>query len=226
MVFGLFDQLQIFSQLYLIELPGLLTGLGLLQLWHLMYPRLLTGFGMLVFTNLSLTEFQVTYLTLFLSNRQLQVVPDGMSLQEYPVNAGVSQGSIFGPTLFLLYLSDLPHDVICDIAIYVNDILSALSVIRYTICGSNLNWLLNLNLIYETLWTGVRSGLLILMLGKLNWFCLKGLITMVLLMWKWIGLYLRKNHLLRCWGWHSFLNWIGAHTLSLLLKLPPRKLEL
>ena len=38
----------------------LLTGLGLLELWHLIYPRLSTGFGMLVFfTNLSLTEFQV-----------------------------------------------------------------------------------------------------------------------------------------------------------------------
>ena len=37
-----------------------LTGLGLLELWHLIYPRLLTGFGMLVFfTNLSLMEFQV-----------------------------------------------------------------------------------------------------------------------------------------------------------------------
>ena len=32
----------------LIELLGLLTGLGLLELWHLVYPRLLTGFGMLV----------------------------------------------------------------------------------------------------------------------------------------------------------------------------------
>ena len=64
---GLLDQLQIFSQLYLIELLGLLTGLGLLKLWHLIYPRLLTGFGMLVFfTNLSLMEFQVRYLALFL----------------------------------------------------------------------------------------------------------------------------------------------------------------
>ena len=35
MVLGLLDQLQIFSQLYLIELLGLLTGLGLLEVWHL-----------------------------------------------------------------------------------------------------------------------------------------------------------------------------------------------
>ena len=35
MVLGLLNQLQIFSQLYVIELLGFLTGLGLLQLWHL-----------------------------------------------------------------------------------------------------------------------------------------------------------------------------------------------
>ena len=64
---GLLDQLQIFSQLYLVELLGLLKGLGLLELWHLIYPRLLTGFDMLVFfTNLSLMEFQFRYLALFL----------------------------------------------------------------------------------------------------------------------------------------------------------------
>ena len=71
-------------------------------------------------------------------------------------------------------------------------LLSILSVIGHVICGINLNWLLNLNLIYKT---------------------------------RWVGLFLRKNHLLRCWGWPSLLNWIGAHTLSLLLKLPPRKLK-
>ena len=38
----------------------------------------------------------------FLSNRWLRVVLDGKSSQEYPVNAGVPQGSILGPTLFLL----------------------------------------------------------------------------------------------------------------------------
>ena len=105
-------------------------------------------------------------------------------------------------------------------------LLSTLSVIRHLICGNNLNWLLNLNLIYKTLWTGVRSGLLISMLGKPSWFRLTGLITIVPLMWKWVGLFLRRNHLLSCWGWPSFLNWIGVLRLSLLLKLSPRKLEL
>ena len=49
--------------------------------------------------------------------------------------------------------------------------------------------------------------------------------TLVLLMLKGVGLFLSKKHLLRCWGWLSLLNWIGVLTLSLFLKLPPRKLE-
>ena len=49
------------------------------------------------------------------------MVLDGKSSQEYPVNAGVSEDSILGPTLFLLYINDLPDNVICSIAIYADD---------------------------------------------------------------------------------------------------------
>ena len=49
------------------------------------------------------------------------MVLNDKSSQEYPVNAGVPQGSILGPALFLLYINDLPDDVICDVAIYADN---------------------------------------------------------------------------------------------------------
>ena len=93
-------------------------------------------------------------------------------------------------------------------------LLSIINVIRHLICDNKYNWLLNLNLIYEILWTRAESGLLISVLQKLMWFHLTSL-------WKWMGLFLSQNNLLRCWDW-PLLTWIGALTLSLLRKLPPR----
>ena len=66
---------------------------------------------------------QVRYFAYFfhLGNIWLWVVLDGKSSQEYLVKAGVPQGSILGPTFFLLYINGLPDYIICNIAIYADD---------------------------------------------------------------------------------------------------------
>ena len=48
------------------------------------------------------------------------------------------------------------------------EVLYVLSVTRHLICDNNLNWLLNFNLIYKTVWTRARISLLISVLGILN----------------------------------------------------------
>ena len=125
MVLDLLHQLQIFSQPYLIELLELLTDQGATRamvldiskafdrVWHAGLLHKLKSYG------ISGQIFGL--ISSFLSNRRLRVVLDGKSLQEYPVNAGVPQGSILGPTLFLLYINDLPDDIVCNIAIYADD---------------------------------------------------------------------------------------------------------
>ena len=127
------------------------------------------------------------------------IVLDEKSSQEYPVNAGDAL------TLFLLYINDLPDDVICGIVIYADETNLCSK------CGQASDlWQqqeLNLTLIIETLWTGAECDLLISMLEKLNWFRLNGLITLMLMMGKWIGLFLRKKYLLR-WLGRFLVSWI------------------
>ena len=59
-------------------------------------------------------------------------------------------------------------------------LLSTLNLIKNLMYGNNYNSLLNLNLIYMTLWTGTENGLLISILEKLSKFRLTCLITLVL----------------------------------------------
>ena len=90
------------------------------RVWHAGLPHKLTSYG------ISGQVFGL--ISSFLSKRWLWVVLDGKSSQEYQVNDGVLQESILSPRLFLLYINDLPDDVICDIAIYADDNFSTLDV--------------------------------------------------------------------------------------------------
>ena len=67
MILGLFDHLQIFWQMFMIELQGFLIGLGILKLKHLTYiVRFQQGLACWsFFTKVSLMEPQVRYLVLF-----------------------------------------------------------------------------------------------------------------------------------------------------------------
>ena len=160
MVLGLFDQLQIFRLFYLIELVGFLSGLGLLELQHL-----------------SFIEFQVRYLAFFHLFTVIDTfrlfwmgsLQDNIQLMLEFLKASVLvlHFSYTFPTLmiFLMMLS--------VIYILLKILLSTLNVIRYLISGCQ-NCFLN-----KILWTGVRSGLLISMMEKLNCFLVTRLTTLM-----------------------------------------------
>ena len=61
----------------------------------------------------------------FLSGRSLKVVVNGQSSEAHSINAGVPQGSILGPTLFQLFINDLPNHIIESLVdIYADDCTS------------------------------------------------------------------------------------------------------
>ena len=138
------------------------------------------------FTNLNLIEFQGKYLAVFL----LFSVTDGcrwfwmgilhkniqLMLEFLKAPFLVLHFSYYTLMTFLMMLSVILLSMLMIL-------LSTLNLIRHLICDSNLNWRLNLNLIYKTLWAGGGKWLVdfILCWKNSTLFHLTGLITLVLL---------------------------------------------
>ena len=60
-------------------------------------------------------------LTNFLKERKQRVVLNGQYTTWTNVKAGVPQGSIFGPSLFLIYINDLPENLVSNPKLFAND---------------------------------------------------------------------------------------------------------
>jgi hypothetical protein len=57
----------------------------------------------------------------YLSDRQQRVVLSGSTTHLLNINAGISQGSILGPLLFIVYINDIVSDIQSIIKLLADD---------------------------------------------------------------------------------------------------------
>ena len=154
------------------------------------------------------------------------MVLDGKPSQEYPVNVAVPQGSILGPALFLLYLNDLPDHVICTITINADD------TTLYSNCDQTSDLWQQLELASElesdlqgTVDWG-KKWLVDFNAGKTQLFLFDRSNSNGSINVKMDGSVLQEKSSFKMLGltFSSKLDW--SSYISLLLKLPPRKVEL
>lgn len=71
--------------------------------------------------SIGLSQNLLDWFSDYLSNRQQRVCIKGYSSSWLPVSAGVPQGSILGPVLFLIYINDIVHDIGGNIRLFADD---------------------------------------------------------------------------------------------------------
>ena len=83
------------------------------RVWHKGLLHKLRGIGC--------SENVLKWFTSYLSGRRQRVILNGQSSDWAQVEAGVPQGSILGPLLFLLYINDIVKNIGCSIRLFADD---------------------------------------------------------------------------------------------------------
>ena len=75
----------------------------------------------------------------YLFNRKQRVVINGVKSSWKPIRSGVPQGSVLGPHLFLIFINDLPDNLICNPKFFADDV--SLNAVMYekNVCTNSLN---------------------------------------------------------------------------------------
>ena len=64
----------------------------------------------------------------FLSQRSQCVVVEGVSSDRVPVESGVPQGSVLGPSLFLFYINDMPEGLTSTVRLFADDTIAYIAI--------------------------------------------------------------------------------------------------
>ena len=75
----------------------------------------------------------------FLSERSQRVALDGQSSEWTRISAGVPQGSILGPLFFLIYINDLPDEIISKLKVFADDSSLFSLIVDQLRCSIELN---------------------------------------------------------------------------------------
>ena len=75
----------------------------------------------------------------YLFNRKQRVVINGVKSSWKPIKSGVPQGSVLGSLLFLIFINDLPDNLICNPKLFADDVsVNAVMYEKY-VCTNSLN---------------------------------------------------------------------------------------